>query len=92
MFPKHFAAATKKDLKLCFRHNIIVPALLNCGGADTLRPPPTADFGDVPGVVAFLRGLLPFSVIKRRTLIFLQTVAFGLLVTITLWKTVTMGG
>jgi len=39
----------------------IVPALLNCGGADTLRPPPTADFGNVPGVAAFLRGLLPFS-------------------------------
>lgn len=37
------------------------PALGNWGGADTRLPPPTADFGDVPGVVAFLRDL-PFSV------------------------------
>ena len=42
-----------------------VPALGNWGGADTLLPPPTADLGpDVPGVVAFLRGLPPFSVIQ----------------------------
>jgi len=42
----------------------LVPALGNCGGADTLLPPPTADFGDVPGVVAFLRDF-PFSVINK---------------------------
>lgn len=66
--------------------------MLNCGGADTLRPPPTADFGNVPGVAAFLRGLLPFSVIKTRTPVFLKTVAYGLVTIITLWKTVTVGG
>ena len=39
-----------------------IPALGNWGGADTLRPPLTADFGETPaGVVAFRRGLLPFS-------------------------------
>ena len=45
-------------------HLLIVPALGNWGGADTRLPPPTADFGDVPGVVAFLRNL-PFSVINE---------------------------